>query len=262
VLIGYLRFAVLFSAIGLFLLVAIPMRLVLGNTVRARRAAAVWLHWMCRLGLRILGISVEKTTHEGQAFSRQKSVASHLIVSNHLSYLDILVIAAIQPTLFVTSVEIRESGFLGFMARAGGCHFVERRNREQIDREVKEIAGSLRSGLNVVVFPEATSTNGSSVLPFKVSLMDAAIMAGRPLLPYCINYRAIGGEAVGVHNRDELCWYGDMTFLDHILNVSRRGAITVAVTRLQSVPITDGSDRKSLAAAAYSQIVESYVPIV
>lgn len=263
---GYLRFAVLCLAICFFAVVAILLRLVFGtcfrSPLRAKRAAAVWLHHMCSFGLWILGIRVELSDVAGGEFAGLNPGESHLIVSNHLSYLDILVIAANQPTLFVTSIEIRESGFLGFLSKAGACHFVERRNRDQIEREVAEIAGSLRDGLNVVVFPEATSTNGSSVLPFKVSLMDAAIMSGRSLQPYCINYKEISGQPVGVHNRDEVCWYGDMTFADHLLNVARRGDIKVALKRLPIVPITPGSDRKSLAGEAYSQVVASYVPII
>jgi 1-acyl-sn-glycerol-3-phosphate acyltransferase len=266
VLTGYFRFAALCVAIGFFAFVAILLRLVIGSVfqspVRAKRAAAVWLHLMCRLGLRILGIRVELSDVNGSDLPVMKVGESHLIVSNHLSYLDILVIAANQPTLFVTSIEIRESGFLGFLSKAGACHFVERRNRNQIEREVEEIAGSLRDGLNVVVFPEATSTDGSSVLPFKVSLMDAAILSGRPLQPYCINYKEIAGQPVSVQNRDEVCWYGDMTFADHLLNVARRGGIKVTLQRLAKITVKPGSDRKSIAGEAYSQVSASYVPLV
>ncbi len=261
-LVGYIRFGFLFFFIGVFVVGAILLRLVLGDSVRSKRAAARWLSVMCGLGLKILGVRVEEVHSDPALVASAKRGESHLIVANHLSYLDILVIASMQPTLFVTSIEIRDSGFLGFLCKAGGCHFVERRNRNQIQREVAEIASSLTEGLNVVVFPEATSTNGAQVLPFKVSLMDAAIMSGRPLLPLCINYREIAGEQVRVENRDEICWYGDMTFLDHIINVAMRGDIKVAVTRLSMVHVRPESDRKSLAAEAYQQIAGHYVPLV
>lgn len=261
-LVGYIRFGILFFFIGVFIVGALTLRLVLGDSVRSKRAAARWLSTMCGLGLRILGVKVEQIHADPSLVAGAKRGESHLIVANHLSYLDILVIASLQPTLFVTSIEIRDSGFLGYLCKAGGCHFVERRNRNQIQREVAEIAGSLSEGLNVVVFPEATSTNGAQVLPFKVSLMDAAIMSGRPLLPLCINYREIGGQPVRVENRDEICWYGDMTFLDHIINVAMRGDIKVAVTRLSRVHVSPGSDRKSLAAEAYQQITGHYVQLV
>ncbi|NBQ52569.1 MAG: 1-acyl-sn-glycerol-3-phosphate acyltransferase [Proteobacteria bacterium] len=261
-LIGYIRFVTLFFFIGVFVAGAIVLRLLFGDTLRARRVAAQWLHVMCKIGLKTLGVKVEKIDVTGGIRSGMRGGEGHLIVANHLSYLDILVVASLRPMLFVTSNEIRDSGFLGYLAKAGGCHFVERRNRDQIQREVAEIAGSLSQGLSVVVFPEATSTNGAQVLPFKVALMDAAIVSGRPLLPLCLNYREIAGQPVGISNRDEICWYGDMTFLNHIINVARRGNIVVAVTKLHEVSVKPESDRKSLASEAYTQIVGHYVQIV
>ncbi len=261
-LIGYIRFVTLFFFIGVFVAGAIILRLLFGDTLRARRLAAHWVHVMCRIGLKTLGVKVDQIDATGGIRTGIRAGEGHLIVANHLSYLDILVVASLRPMLFVTSNEIRDSGFLGYLAKAGGCHFVERRNRDQIQREVAEIAGSLSQGLSVVVFPEATSTNGAQVLPFKVALMDAAIVSGRPLLPLCLNYREIAGQPVGVSNRDEICWYGDMTFLNHIINVARRGDIVVAVTKLREVGVRPESDRKSLASEAYAQIVGHYVQIV
>ena len=261
-LIGYIRFVTLFFFIGVFVAGAIILRLLFGDTLRARRLAAHWVHVMCRIGLKTLGVKVDQIDATGGIRNGIRVGEGHLIVANHLSYLDILVVASLRPLLFVTSNEIRDSGFLGYLAKAGGCHFVERRNRDQIQREVAEIAGSLSQGLSVVVFPEATSTNGAQVLPFKVALMDAAIVSGRPLLPLCLNYREIAGQPVGVSNRDEICWYGNMTFLNHIINVARRGDILVAVTKLREVGVRPESDRKSLASEAYAQIVGHYVQIV
>lgn len=261
-LIGYLRLVTLFFFIGVFVVGAIVLRLFFGDSVRAKRLAALWLHVLCKVALKILGVKVEEVDATGGLRADVAGGEGHLIVANHLSYLDILVVASLRPMLFVTSNEIRDSGFLGYLAKAGGCHFVERRNRNQIEREVAEIASSLSEGLNVVVFPEATSTNGSQVLPFKVALMDAAIVSNRPLLPLCLNYQEIAGQPFGITNRDEICWYGDMTFLGHIANVARRGNIRVAVTRLNKVHVTPQSDRKSLASEAYQQIAGHYVQIV
>ncbi len=259
---GYFRFVTLFFFIGIFVAGAIVLRLLFGDSVRARRLAARWLHVMCGLALKILGIKVEEIDDSDPLPFGVTHREGHLVVSNHLSYLDILVLASLRPMLFVTSNEIRDSGFLGYLAKAGGCHFVERRNRDQIQREVAEIAASLSEGLNVAVFPEATSTNGAQVLPFKVALMDAAIVSGRPLQPFCLNYREIAGRPIGVDNRDEICWYGDMTFFNHLANVARRGDMRVAVTKLSQIHVKPQSDRKSLAAEAYNQITGHYVQIV
>lgn len=259
---GYLRLAALFAIIGFYAVVAVVATALVGDTKWGKKFSVLWLHLNARLGLRVLGISVDQSFALSSLCEESELSGSRLIVANHLSYLDILIISAIQPTMFVTSIEIRDSGFLGFLCKAAGCHFVERRNRNQIDREIREIAQSLSQGLNVVVFPEATSTNGAQVLPFKVSLMDAAVLSGRPLKPLCINYRAIAGNPVNSLNRDEVCWYGDMTFLDHLTNVAVRGSIQVEVTHLSLVTVSAESDRKSLAAEAFRQIVGHYQPLI
>lgn len=257
-----LRLAALFAIIGFYVVVAVLVTAILGGTALGKKFSVYWLHWNAKLGLKALGIAVEQSFALDSLTEVGDQPGSRLIVSNHLSYLDILVISSVQPTMFVTSIEIRDSGFLGFLCKAAGCHFVERRNRNQIDREIREIANSLSQGINVVVFPEATSTNGAQVLPFKVSLLDAAILSGRPLKPLCINYREIAGSPVSVLNRDEVCWYGDMTFFDHLSNVAKRGSILVELTHLSLVSVTAESDRKFLAAEAFRQIVGHYQPLV
>lgn len=258
---GHARLVVLFTLIGFYAGVAVLVTALFGNTVWGKKFSVHWLHWNAKLGLKVLGISIDESFALESLREGLDHPGSRLIVANHLSYLDILVIAAVQPTMFVTSIEIRDSGFLGFLCKAAGCHFVERRNRSQIDREVREIANSLSQGINVVVFPEATSTNGAQVLPFKVSLMDAAVLSGRPLKPLCINYREIAGAPVDASNRDEVCWYGDMTFFNHLVNVANRGSFLVEVTHLSLVVVTAASDRKSLANDAFRQIVGHYQPL-
>lgn len=140
-----------------------------------------------------------------------KSDKPYLVVSNHLSYLDILVIASVMPSVFVSSVEVRAEAFLGFLARCGGTLFIERRNKSSLKQEIGAITGALKEGLNVVIFPEGTTSNGESVLPFKKSLMETAFLSRCNVLPVCIQYCDENDKLSGPRN-DSVCWYGDMAF--------------------------------------------------
>ena len=92
---------------------------------------------------------------------------NYLIVSNHLSYLDVLAMISVLNTRFVTSMEVKHAAGLGWITDQAGCLYVERRSRKNLKTEINEISKALEGGFYVVVFPEATSTNGDGVLRFK-----------------------------------------------------------------------------------------------
>ena len=116
--------------------------------------------------LSVLGIDV--TVH-----GREKLPArgkTRFVVSNHVSSLDILVLLSLVPSVFVTSVELKNRWLTGMIARCGGSIFVERRSAASLKKEINEISRVLKEGLTVVVFPEGTTSNGERVMPFKNSL--------------------------------------------------------------------------------------------
>lgn len=139
-----------------------------------------------------------------------------LFVCNHLSYLDVLVLAAIRPACFVTSVEIKHTPVLGQICQLAGCLFVERRSRENLSEEIKELTDALKNDVPVLIFPEGTSTNGEELLRFRRPLFQASIDAQVPVISLVLNYTGINGKRVGRMNRDFICWYGDMAFLPHL----------------------------------------------
>jgi 1-acyl-sn-glycerol-3-phosphate acyltransferase len=161
--------------------------------------------------------------------TRLLAIENSLIVSNHLSYLDVLVLAAILPSCFVTSKEIKNSIFLGQIVTLAGCLFVDRKNKSNLKGEISELRAALSAGLNVTIFPEATSTNGSEVLRFKRPLFESAIATARPILPFTINYTNISSESVSANNRDIVCWYGEMEFFPHFLKLLDQTSISVEV---------------------------------
>ena len=142
-----------------------------------------------------------------------------LILSNHMSYIDMLVISSIAPSVFVTSLDMGEIFFLGTMAEIGGSVFIERRHRERVAQDVEQIRDVLKTGQNVVLFPEGTSSDGQTVLPFKRGLIMAAPAAGKRILPLTLKYERIDHQNFGRENHHRVCWYGSMSFFPHFLNL-------------------------------------------
>lgn len=186
-----------------------------------------------------------------------------LIVANHLSFWDVLILASRFPCLFVTSVEVRDTPLLGWIARLGGCVFVERRDRSGINREISELVSELRAGHKVVLFPEGTSSNGGQVLPFKRSLFRAAVESGCPVVPICINYRAIDGKPIDAVSRDWLFYYGDQKFSEQLLQVTRLRRIVVELEILEPILPTSSppDEHRVLCERSYSRIIARYCPI-
>lgn len=187
------------------------------------------------------------------------------LVSNHLSFLDVIALSPIWPAAFVTSVEVQLSGFLGWIASAGGCLFVERRNRARLEEEKKEIARVLKQGHSVFVFPESTSTDGTSVIPFKAALFDSAILAGARIQPISLRYTRINGRFPDPVLLDHVLYYGDHDFLPQMLKMLSLRSIEATADFLSPVDasgeVGDGAQRKKLANDAHSSILDRYAKL-
>jgi lyso-ornithine lipid O-acyltransferase len=142
--------------------------------------------------------------------SRWERACAGLTVSNHLTYLDILVYGAVRPFLFVAKSEVRRWPLLGTLASLGGTIFVDRDRGLQVADATLEIEQALRDGISVLLFPEGTSSNGSSVLPFRSPLFDPAIRAGAPVTAATVRYHAADAT------EDQVTYWGDMVFLPHL----------------------------------------------
>jgi lyso-ornithine lipid O-acyltransferase len=139
-----------------------------------------------------------------------------LLVGNHLGYLDILVIASQLPCVFVSKSEVRSWPFIGNLLGAAGTILADRDRRHSAHQTMNEIRGVLEQGLPVVVFPEGTSSDGSRVLPFRSSLLEATSGSTWAAHPMAISYRGSGGDP----GRD-ICYWGDATFLPHLTKLAR-----------------------------------------
>ena len=183
-----------------------------------------------------------------------------LIVCNHMSYLDILVLSSIYPSCFITSMEMKKTPVLGQLCDLGGCVYVERRNKNKLGEEIKEITQALNRGLNVCFFPEATSHNGEELLRFRKPLFNAARYAHKKVLPICLNYEELDGEGFHVDNRDLVCWYGDMGFLPHMWNLCGAKKVKVSLKFLEPISNPQNFHSRDLAAKTQEMVREHFKP--
>jgi 1-acyl-sn-glycerol-3-phosphate acyltransferase len=166
---------------------------------------AVWLQQSAIMILKCMGIGFDV---EGQP------PACGLVVSNHLSYLDIIIISAAMPCFFVAKMEIGGWPFFGNAARTGGTIFLDRSSLASAMSVADQITERLRLPVPVLLFPEGTSTDGAQVLRFHSRLIDPATTAGAPITAAAIRYVLEGGM-----KERELCWYGDESFTTHLWKV-------------------------------------------
>jgi len=197
-----------------------------------------WLQICCRRLLPVVGIRC------GVA---GKLPASGLLVSNHLSYVDILVFGAICPSVFVAKREVKSWPVFGWLAILAGTLFVDRNRCSAVIQTNHEIAEVLNANQVVVIFPEGTSSDGSTVLPFKSSLLEPAVNLDQPVTTACLHYVLLDGDVA-----EEVCYWKDMTFVPHLINLlSKNGIVaSILVEQGERRPV----DRKALAMTLHSSV--------
>jgi len=166
--------------------------------------------------------------------------AHGLLISNHLSYLDVLVLSSITPAVFVSKHDVKYWPVFGQFAVLAGTVFVDRARRFQVGQTNDEITTALNQGALVVLFPEGTSTNGQTLLPFKSSLLEPATNPAWPLAVGWIHYEIEDGDA-----SEEVCYWGNHTFFPHMLNLLSKRRVRATV-RFGQFAERNG-DRKELA---------------
>lgn len=233
-----LRLVRLAGAIGVAALDLVA-RVIAGGGRLPRRARAVWLQHSCARLLPIFGIEV---TLQGDF------PCAGLLVSNHLGYLDVLVLAATTPGVFVAKSEVRRWPVFSWFARAAGTIFVERTRRTDTGHVVEAMTEALSEDLVVVLFPEGTSTGGDEVRPFRSALLDAAVRHGRAVSPVAIDYRLPGGDAAA-----EVCYWKDMTLVPHLANLLGHRRVEARLAFRPAFPVHD--DRKQLAASLRNEVL-------
>ena len=176
-----------------------------------RLERAAWLSRSSRRHLKIFGYSADVSGDIPK---------SGLLISNHLSYLDVLAISAVTPAVFVSKAEVRRWPLFGWFAAIAGTVFVERERRTHVGEVNREIETALAAGALVVIFAEGTSTNGETILPFRTSLLEPAARGGHEISVGWLHYELADGDA-----RNEVCYWGDHSFFPHLLNLLGRKTV-------------------------------------
>ena len=175
----------------------------------------------------------------------------HMTVSNHVSWLDIPVLGALEPTRFVGKSEIRSWPIAGWLAAAGGTFFL-RRGKGGAAPLIDRLVPHLRAGGSVAIFPEGTTTDGTEVRPFHARLFAAALEARRPVQPVTIQYGLTeDGDSIAP-------FIGDDSLVGHIVRLLRSPGLEVRV--LYGPPIRNAASRDELAREAESFVRSALQP--
>ena len=152
--------------------------------------------------------------------------AHGLIVSNHVSYLDILAFSAVARCVFLAKSEIRSWPFIGWIAGLTGTVFIDRTRRIQTHHLQPQIRKQLESGISLVLFPEGTSTDGRHILPFRSSFFQAAVSAAIPITATHLSYELAEGDGDPV---TDVAYWGDMTLLPQFLKLLTKNRVIAHV---------------------------------
>jgi 1-acyl-sn-glycerol-3-phosphate acyltransferase len=179
------------------------------------------------------------------------------LVSNHLSYIDIIAYFTQVHCIFIAKAELASWPLFGFMSKTANTVFIDRNNKKDIRRVNALIEKAIHESDGVIVFPESTSTKGNEILPLKSPLLEYAAVKNFPVSYATIHYRT-GTTDPPAHLA--VCWWGDMTFTPHFFDFLKLSRIDATLTFGAST--VQGDDRKSLAQKLWHGLNRQFVPTV
>lgn len=250
---GVATSAVIVPAIGIFLAHGVMIQATTRDLKVRRRRLVGNVQRYSRFAMKMMRVEVKMTA------IAPLPPQNFLMVSNHMSYLDMMVLACCFPAVFVTSVDMGQVFFLGQMAEIGGSLFIERRHRERVQHDIRQIEDVLSQGFHVMLFPEGTSTDGSTVLPFKRSLLMAAAHAECPILPITLKYKKIEGERFSEKNHDVVCWYGKKDFVTHFIRLLSAKSIEAEVSVQKPITFKTELEKHVVGDLLHQIISEDYL---
>jgi 1-acyl-sn-glycerol-3-phosphate acyltransferase len=202
---------------------------------------ALWLHRSCRRYVGLLHIDLEIIG---------KPPEGGLMVSNHMGYVDIIVLCAVTPCVFISKSDVKRWPIFGYFAGLGGTLFVNREKRSDVGRLADEMREILNSGAHLALFPEGTSSGGDSVLPFKSALLEPITQIDLPVTPACVVYSLPPGHGLV---SEEVAYWADMTLAPHLLNIFSKERIGAKV--IFGEPRVHKADRKQLAKELHAEVL-------
>lgn len=194
--------------------------------------------------LHICGVELRIRSERGAG-----DAARALIVSNHVSWLDIFTINALHPCRFIAKAEIRDWPLIGWLCEQAGTIFIARGRLRDVRRIYQGAVESLQAGEHVAFFPEGTVSLQGALLPFHANLFEAAIEAQVSIQPYALRYLdANGGLHPGVR------YVEPVTFVQSLWMILKAGPIIAELQLLPPFPAPSHAHRRELAAQARAAI--------
>ncbi|MDO9006491.1 MAG: lysophospholipid acyltransferase family protein [Aquabacterium sp.] len=198
-------------------------------------------HWSQQL-LKVLGVTLVVKGHPRPG--------AKLVVSNHVSWLDIVAINSVVPSRFVSKAEVAAWPVVGYMVTAAGTLYLQRERRRDAMRVLGLMSDALREGYTVAVFPEGTTGDGHQLLHFHANMLQSAIDAKEPVQPLALRY---SDEAHDIS--PAAAFVGDTTLWQSLWGVITARQLTVQVT-VMPLQAVDHADRRALAELLSTQIAD------
>lgn len=201
--------------------------------------------WAVRCWSRLFNRSIGlRITHHGAP----PPLGAALIVANHISWIDIFVIDTWHPCRFIAKSEINHWPVIGWLCRHTGTLFISRQNRHDTGRIRHQMVHGLSRGHSLGVFPEGTTTDGSAMLPFNPSLLQAALDTKAPV--YSVNLRYLDAQR---QHSIATAYIGEMSLVQSIAQIVQARGLTVEVTINEPIVDWEG-DRRQLSDHCHAAI--------
>lgn len=255
-MIGNIRFGLVIFCVLIVLIFMLPFHILalvfakFGWTWLAGRLPVIF-H---RIVLKLFGV---RLTMDGQ-LARERPL---LLVSNHVSWLDIVVLASVAPLSFVAKAEMASWPVFGLLAKLQRTVFIRREERRKAGKQASDIADRMTAREIMVLFPEGTTSDGHGLLPFKTPLFEAAKMAliNSPVetaivQPVAINYTRLHGLPLGRALQRHVAWPGEIGLGESLIPLVKEGALDVTVHVGEPITLSETSNRKIIAAKAATTI--------
>ncbi|MFY0684386.1 MAG: 1-acyl-sn-glycerol-3-phosphate acyltransferase [Balneola sp.] len=205
---------------------------------------SIWGRVVCK----IIGLTI---TVKGDA-----PKPPYFLISNHLSYIDIFLLISCTPSVFIAKSEVLSWPLFGFMSKTVGMLFIDRNKKKDVKRVNKLISERISDTQGILLFPEGTTSKGSSILPFKASLLAYPAEVGIPVHYVTIHYSTSESEP---HASESVCWWRDETFIAHFIELLKLKSIS-GTLYFGDKPVTN-SNRKELAKDLHERVTKEFVPI-
>jgi lyso-ornithine lipid O-acyltransferase len=234
-----------------FLIVFVPLQFIISRLGLSWNFIPRWFHWF---GCTFLAMKVK-------VIGEPSHDRATLIVSNHISWTDIIAVGSKADVTFVAKSEIQKWFFVGFMASLQRTLFVDRKRRGDTHRASREMGKRMASGRAVLLFAEGQSDIGTHVLPFRSALIGAAqhameeAGAGEVMIqPLTIAYTKLQGLPVGRTDRSFIAWIKSKSVKQNIREILTGGTREVTLAFGTPRPLTAGTDRKALAKQTENEV--------